>query len=111
MNSFSLGALGRWALVALTALGTVPAAHEGTRVGREKDREREEARYDKAAEAQRFYAKRRAPIGETAVPAERYAQALKQMRSMQVFSSAEQSFRSGVGRWNSVAVTPELPNI
>lgn len=47
----------------------------------------EEARYDQPAEAQEFYALQRRPPGETAIPVERYAVALRQMEDMAQYST------------------------
>ena len=46
------------------------------------------ARFDKPAEAQEYYRAKRAPVGETAVPVERYLGAQRQMRNMSVYSTA-----------------------
>ena len=45
-------------------------------------------RFDKPAEAQEYYRAKRAPVGETAVPVERYLSAQRQMRNMSVYSTA-----------------------
>lgn len=52
----------------------------------------EPKRYDKPAEAQEFYVLQRAPMGETAIPVEKYAIALQQMERMPQYSTAENRF-------------------
>src|SRR5262245_17391564 len=48
----------------------------------------EPAREDEPGKAQEFFARKRAPVGETAVPTERYAVARKQMARMRGYSTA-----------------------
>jgi hypothetical protein len=61
------------------AFAIAPAPPREDHEGRERS--------DGPAEAQRFFAMKRAPFGETAVPTERYAAALLQMRSMSRYST------------------------
>src|SRR4029453_10467105 len=92
----------RWAALLWVTLSSLPSAPP-PRPGRSgQDGEREDPHFDKADAGQGFYAQRRAPTGETAVRADRYAAALKHMRRMPVYSSAQGAFRPGRGRWDSL---------
>lgn len=69
------------AALAAAALATVPS-RAATRVTDAP------AGFDHAAEAQRFFALKRAPAGETAVPAHLYALARQKAAGLPLFSSA-----------------------
>lgn len=81
----------------------------------EKKRANPKKRFDKPKEAMVFFAGKRAPVGETAIPSERYVAALEHMKGMDVYStrldrrfpaSRKGDFlnsREGVlGRWTAV---------
>jgi hypothetical protein len=68
----------------------------------------EPAREDEPGKAQEFFARKRAPFGETAVPTERYAVARKQMARMRTYSTASSAFARRVG---NTGISPSLPNI
>ncbi|MBI3932510.1 MAG: hypothetical protein HY317_03785, partial [Acidobacteria bacterium] len=54
--------------------------------------------FDSPFEAAEFFARKRAPIGETQVPSERYATARRQMAAMPLYSTARRAFVSRPGR-------------
>jgi len=83
------------ALTGIVVIACLPAVRSGTgREGRGEGADRERLRYDKPREAQQFHALKRAPVGETAVPVERYLVAKQQMRAMSVFSTRSNRFLS-----------------
>jgi len=53
----------------------------------QKKRAKPPKRFDKPKEAMIFFAERRAPVGETAIPVERYVAALKHMDGMDIYST------------------------
>ncbi|MEF3697774.1 WD40/YVTN/BNR-like repeat-containing protein [Desulfolutivibrio sp.] len=81
----------------------------------QKKRAKPPKRFDKPKEAMVFFAERRAPVGETAIPVERYVAALEHMKGMDVYSTKLNrripaarkgdflNSREGVlGRWTAV---------
>lgn len=81
----------------------------------ERKRSRPKKSFDKPKEAQVFFAQRRAPAGETAIPVQRYVAAMDAMRGMPLFSTRDNALipaadrraldtRGGaaLGRWTGV---------
>jgi len=71
-----------------------PSAAEAEREieGGREESEREAAREDQPDEALEFYRFKRAPVGEYAVPTERYVAAREHLRSMSRYSTAQERF-------------------
>lgn len=78
---------------------TIPAAFAGPE-------EEQAADPSPEAAAQEFFALKRAPIGQTAVPSERYAAARKRMEKMAVYSTASGTFKPRTGEVG--ALSPNL---
>ncbi len=55
--------------------------------------------FDTPDEAQEFYRLKRAPVGQQAIPVERYIAADDQMKLMSLYSSATNSFAPTLGSW------------
>jgi hypothetical protein len=87
-----------------SAKGRVPRPGPATFLAHAGELERE----DKAGEAQEFFARKRAPFGQTAVPTERYAIARRQMARMRTYSTASAAFAPGA---DDAGISPTLPNI
>jgi hypothetical protein len=105
----ALRAVGRGIAAITLGLAVAPGAPLLIRSG---GRSESEPRFDKPDAGLAFWAKKRAPIGQAAVPAARYLKALGQTRQMRVFSSATNSFKPGVGRWDGQStIAPEAPNL
>ena len=76
----------------------------------ERKRAKPKKSFDKPKEAQVFFAAKRAPVGQTAIPVQRYVQAMEAMRAMPVFSTkddrlapaAEARGGPALGRWTGV---------
>jgi hypothetical protein len=81
----------------------------------ERKRAKPKKSFDKPKEAQIFFAEKRAPVGQTAIPVQRYVEAMEAMRSMPVFSTTDnvllpadkartEATRGGpaLGRWTGV---------
>jgi len=82
-------------LLACAALLTSGARSERAPFEGREEREaeeREHGRYDKPSEAQEFFARKRAPLGERAIPVERYLIAKRRMDGMRRFSTRERRF-------------------
>jgi RNA polymerase subunit RPABC4/transcription elongation factor Spt4 len=89
---------------------------EAARLAKMMDRKRAKPKksFDKPKEAQAFFAEKRAPVGQTAVPVQRYVEAMEAMKAMPVFSTgddklvpaaaARDAARGGpaLGRWTGV---------
>jgi hypothetical protein len=90
---------------------------EATRLRKMMERKRNKPKksFDKPKEAQIFFAERRAPVGETAIPVQRYVTAMEAMRDMPLFSTRDNALipsadrraydtRGGaaLGRWTGV---------
>ncbi|KHK03765.1 WD40/YVTN/BNR-like repeat-containing protein [Desulfovibrio sp. TomC] len=55
----------------------------------ERKRAKPKKSFDKPREAQIFFAEKRAPVGETAIPVQRYVTAMEAMRDMPLFSTRD----------------------
>lgn len=55
----------------------------------ERKRAKPKKSFDKPREAQVFFAEKRAPVGETAIPVQRYITAMETMRDMPLFSTRD----------------------
>ena len=60
----------------------------------ERKRAKPKKSFDKPREAQIFFAQKRAPVGETAIPVQRYIEAMDAMRGMPLFSTRANAFVS-----------------
>jgi hypothetical protein len=69
---------------------------------------RRPVRNDEPGKAQEFFARKRAPVGETAVPTERYALARRQIAQMRTYSTASAAFAPSL---EDSGIPPSLPNI
>ncbi len=102
--------VGRWFGTLVVALAAVAAALLGSTAPRPpKPRQSERpARFDGPAEAQRFFASKRAPVGQTAVPTARYAAARNMMRFMPRYSTAAGTM---LPAGQPLGPVPNLPNL
>lgn len=98
-------------------LAAIDPAVEAARLEKLRARRKGKApkSFDKPREAQVFFAYKRAPVGETAIPVQRYVTAMEAMREMPLFSTrlglllqpserrTNQGLREGaLGRWTGV---------
>ncbi|EKO40196.1 MAG: BNR/Asp-box repeat protein [Solidesulfovibrio magneticus str. Maddingley MBC34] len=80
----------------------------------ERKRAKPKKSFDKPKEAQIFFAEKRAPVGQTAIPVQRYVEAMQAMQVMPVFSTQSNKltsaasaktnalFGQALGRWTGV---------
>lgn len=61
---------------------------------KQKQKTEHPKRYDKPKEAQAYYVQKRAPLGRSSLPVERYGAASQHMRQMKRYSSATRSIRA-----------------